>query len=937
MSFTVDNLTEIWVTGTNATAAYSGWQDISSKILVRDNSGRVTITRGMGSETSNRASTSTFTGQINNRLGNFSDQNPTGIYYGLIGHNTKIRHSKRYAYDAFGRTSANGWGTADSGQAWTTNGGAAGDYSVSGGTGNISNASVNVIREIILNPVSGTGLLDGMIAATLKPGVVATGNSIQMSLEMRRADANNYLFAVASFDTSGFVSLLIGARVAGVITAIGSTSNTLTYGATDNFRLEFSVTGGQYVARIWNTATPNTQIWTYADDSTTAGAAISAAGSVACRSILVTGNTNVSPTTKFDDLVVQDIRFSGEVPDWPNEWDLTGTDIWVPFTASGRIRRLQQGNKRLSSVMTRATAAAGPIDFWPCEDTSGATRAANAVEGGQPLLVNGAIPSFGAMTAPGTAGGFTLGTDTGLRAAVQSSSSTVLSVQFLINVPAAPASASRIVSLEMSGGTYWLIVLTLFPAGGVDTWGVEIFDGGGVRQVFSSVAFSINAIDEPYGRDLYITLDLRQNGGNVEFEYRAYDYTQGAASGSTGSYAGTLGRVGQLVICNPGQVGPGSGVKYSQIGVFPFSSQFATWSNSSSYDPTSYINGFTGEDPVARLIRLCAENGVDLVTQGDSVTRGVRMGAQTPDTLYNLLHECVDVDQGFLYETRCQLGLSYRAAMSLYNQAAVTLDYAQFQLSGKLPSKTDDQYLRNDVTVARKGGSSARAVDMGELGSRLSVSEPPSGVGTYDRGTVTVNCETDNTLSVLAGWLLGLGTVDEPRYPGVQVELHRSAISTALGQQLSGLDTGDYLVINNPPMWLPQFPIECLDLGCVETLSHFTQTMVFVTRHGAPYRVLTVDGAGNAGRTDIDNVTLTADITSSATSCQATITGTGPLITTADTPFDIDLGGERVSVTAVAGAASPQTLTITRSVNGVVKAQKAGTAIKLWRPYRNGY
>jgi hypothetical protein len=150
---------------------------------------------------------------------------------------------------------------------------------VSGGTGNISNGSVNVIRSTFW-PVS-TGpmfsLLDCTISATLRPGVVATGASIQLSLMARRTDASNHLLAIASFDTSGSVSLLIGARVAGVITTLGSTTDTLTYGAGDSFRLEFTVTGGRRSPGC-GTPPPRHQIWTYADDSTTAGAAITAAG-----------------------------------------------------------------------------------------------------------------------------------------------------------------------------------------------------------------------------------------------------------------------------------------------------------------------------------------------------------------------------------------------------------------------------------------------------------------------------------------------------------------------------------------------------------------------------------------------------------------------------------------------------------------------------------
>jgi hypothetical protein len=36
-------------------------------------------------------------------------------------------------------------------------------------------------------------------------------------------------------------------------------------------------------------------------------------------------------------------------------------------------------------------------------------------------------------------------------------------------------------------------------------------------------------------------------------------------------------------------------------------------------------------------------------------------------------------------------------------------------------------------------------------------------------------------------------------------------------------------------------------------------------------------------------------------------------------------------VTAISGASSPQTFTVTRSVNGVVKSQAAATAVQLFR------
>jgi hypothetical protein len=37
-------------------------------------------------------------------------------------------------------------------------------------------------------------------------------------------------------------------------------------------------------------------------------------------------------------------------------------------------------------------------------------------------------------------------------------------------------------------------------------------------------------------------------------------------------------------------------------------------------------------------------------------------------------------------------------------------------------------------------------------------------------------------------------------------------------------------------------------------------------------------------------------------------------------------------VTAISGSSSPQTFTVTRSVNGVVKAQSSGAAVALFQP-----
>jgi len=69
------------------------------------------------------------------------------------------------------------------------------------------------------------------------------------------------------------------------------------------------------------------------------------------------------------------------------------------------------------------------------------------------------------------------------------------------------------------------------------------------------------------------------------------------------------------------------------------------------------------------------------------------------------------------------------------------------------------------------------------------------------------------------------------------------------------------------------------------------------------------------------------------------VASTGTLWSTdsADYPVDVMVGGERMTVTGVSGASSPQTFTVIRSVNGVVKSHAAGTAVSLVDPAFTAY
>ncbi|MCY0961523.1 hypothetical protein OTB19_32195, partial [Streptomyces sp. H27-H5] len=96
-----------------------------------------------------------------------------------------------------------------------------------------------------------------------------------------------------------------------------------------------------------------------------------------------------------------------------------------------------------------------------------------------------------------------------------------------------------------------------------------------------------------------------------------------------------------------------------------------------------------------------------------------------------------------------------------------------------------------------------------------------------------------------------------------------------------------------------------------------------------PWTVSVVDDPVT-GRVDTDGSTLAAGVNSTATSLSVATVG-APLWTTAgsDLPVDIEVDGEVMRVTAISGASSPQTFTVTRSINGIVKSQASGADVRL--------
>lgn len=599
-------------------------------------------------------------------------------------------------------------------------------------------------------------------------------------------------------------------------------------------------------------------------------------------------------------------RFSGEVSSWLPRHDTSGQDAYVLLEASGSLRRLGAGGEALASTLRRRLPSLGPLAYWPMEDGRDATQAASPIAGIAPLTATGAAFASddtlaGSSALPRVAGARLLGT-------VPAGGTGTWDVGLVFRLDTLPASGDHEVIRFVTTGTaaVWRI--------GADAGGVNIT----LRTTGGALVASTSLVVDYFAGDWNV-LHLRasQNGGSVDLEvfWRVIGGTEG--NDWTSSYAGTVGDVTTIDT----QVGAGlTTLRMGHLGVFG--------ANATSYYDSA-DNGFLGEYAMERVPRLCAEQGVAVnVAGGGDITTTVRLGSQRPGTLLALLGEAADADLGILGEQRESLALRYRPGALTYNQApTLALDYeARGHVSPPLELADDDQALRNDITVQRVGGSSARAVAQD---GPLSVQDPPAGVGRYAPSPVALSLQADEQTVDQAWWRLHLGTADEARYPTVRVNL---TAAPALIDAASTVDLRDRITISNPPQDGPPGTVDLLVEGYQERLSPTAWDITFNCSPGAPWRAAVLDDAV-LGRCDTAGSQLTVGVNATAASLSVATT-TGPLWTTdsAEFPLDVLVAGEQMTVTNITGSSSPQTFTVARAANGVVKAQLAGADVRLAQP-----
>ncbi|MEV0382891.1 hypothetical protein [Nonomuraea sp. NPDC050643] len=898
---------ELWLGGS--------WVDVPSHVYRRD---MINIERGRADE-AGQVGESTCTLTLNNQSGDYSPRNPLGQYYGTLGRNTPIRVA------------------VERGPTYLALPGTAGDKMTCPDA-----AALGITGDLDVR-IDCT-LDDWHAGSDLAAKWVATGNQRSWALYIN-ADVlvlewsptgsattlSSWTTVDVPFPASGRQALRATLNVNN-----GSSGHTVTFYRADTIDGAWEQLGDPVVTAGTTSVFDSTagievgDIAVYAD-AATAGRLHAfelrsgIGGTVVANPdlrIQDPGDTSFADTASSPNtwtiaggafISNRRYRFHGEVSSWPPRWDITGEDAHVPIVASGVLRRIGRDDTVLGSALYRGRIydTAGLVAYWPMEDQQGATSLAPALDH-EPLAIIGSpeLASYDGFVAsnpiPVLAGAELRGS----APAYTDSGST--QVRFIVAIPDAGAENDQ-------------ALLTVYTTGSVRRWEVHYGTGSngtlGLRGADASGTTLFDTGDVNFGglngKQLMIGIEMVQDGADIDYNLLVLE--PGATTGDQvpGTLASnTVGRVGAMV------VSPAGGLTAVAIGHLSVQNVIT-----SLFDLGAQLEGWKGEVAGRRIERLCAEAGLAFRGIGD-LDATARLGVQQPATLIALLRAAADTDGGMLFEPRDVLGLGYRTRESLYNQTArLGLDYEQHELAQALAPVDDDQAIVNDITATREGGSSARAVQ--ETGA-LSVLPPPAGVGRYPQ-EVAVAVEYDLDLFEQAGWRLHLGTVDEARYPQLALNLaHESFAGDAdLTDAALLLEVGDRVTVANPPAQMPPETIAQLVQGYSEELGNFEHSIDLNCSPASPYEVAIYDVQG---RYESYGTTTNEPLDTTETGVDVT-TPVGPLWSTAASGFDILVGGERMTVTAVGSATGTvQTLTVTRSVNGVVKSHASGVEVRMFVP-----
>lgn len=621
------------------------------------------------------------------------------------------------------------------------------------------------------------------------------------------------------------------------------------------------------------------------------------------------------------------VRFQGYLNGITPSWEARDNYAVAKFSASGMLRRLQQGTSPSLSAMRRSfdKASVQPVGYWPLEGGTNATVMYDTINNMPTEQVDqsdavtgeaGAVRFGSAFLGNGSdqvaniSGSWSIG----MRMPTTIVATGSASFQFSINFGNTVRSGG-FVNANFRLNPYVAAKHLTFQlyfeddeVGHIDVYEAnpDLTVAAGPTSILS---FTLGNIFD--GQPRQFQLDMTASGGSgVAWQFWINDVSAGTGT-YTASFSSPMNaapwRMGSFAFDIDGS---------NTVGV----GHFASFTSVVTANRYTVVNGYSGELATTRLARLCSEEDISLNVTGTSDTD---MGPQGVTTLIDLLRECETADAGVLYDGFSS-GLNYVTRAALQNQSAVlTLDAQAGEVIAPIIPVADDQKNLNDFIVNRVNGSSAEYVAP-EVSSDPTVARRDS--------SVTVNYQDDSNLANRAAYEVHLQRVDDFRYPNLSVNFATSsqkAVAWLLTQLLRRIDV---IGVTNIIRGFPPSDIRLLLQGYTEHWNVLTWDVTLNASSYEVHRVAAIEGSvsDSAWRIDSGSSSLVSSAVVGDTSIQVASTSSVEVWSTSagDYPRDISVGGAKVTVTAVAGASSPQTFT----VNALPYPLTAGWTVKLWRP-----
>lgn len=920
----------------------SGYADVTS--YLRQTSPAV-ITRGKGNE-QGKTAPGTLIAQMDGQDGAMNPLNPSSPFYtSLRTKNLPGRFGLEVARDFCTRTVASGWGTTDvvpivgkpapTAEPWTI-GASVGDYNVNSGVAKHAMPVAGNTRFSYMAGLAGLGNCE--IRADINiPTPLAGADFNRGGFLLRGETTSDAIWAYAALNRLGVMRIKI-VELAGS----GILDIALPF-ATNNVTLAVAVEGRMIFAKAYLAGSAEPYTWPYFVNMTSASADF---GWVGCQSQSNTSDANVTIT--YDNIKVRNYRFAGEIVSLKPKVDLSHNVKDSALTMSTAIRRLAKPQAPLLSTLRRGVirGSVQPVAYWPMEEGKDATQFTPLI-GTAPITKNtssintsdlksGVFSEFNCSDAIPVLNGILLNATI----PSYSSPSQQLEIRLLFSVPDQLSAADNGASpfgvfvSSLPNPSYsdaeWDIIWYSPTSPGDPAYGwLAVF----AVDKFGNILANTGPFDMPLVNRLNrIQFQLKQNGANVDWALNVAAKEDGSlairTSTGTSAFASTLGTAYAMQLGNIGflkNYGIGHLAIYNQwLDTFNAGNEFMAWEEERAID---------------RFIRLCTEEGEPFCYQGTpgnvAANHTQKMGPQKLKTLLTHLQDCADTEQGELLESVTTGYLMFRTAEDLKNQnTKATIVYSSKQIGPGFEPEPDDKPTINDVTLKRDGGGTYQVE---KSTGPMNTQRPGLDPNAAGRNSIspTFSIWADSQLPQIANFILLKGTNPEIRWPKVPVVFQAATIvGTDTELKVLATNIDDFFQVTNliTPWGVPD-PLQLLAIGYTETWTNeFLQGISFNTAPYSPYRVFILD----TNRLDTDTSTLTAGITNSATSFQVTDTSGSRWATTAsepaEFPFTIIVDGERMSVTAIAGAASPQTFTVVRSTNLVSNSHKAGAPVNVADP-----